>query len=334
MTGNFLPSSTLHGAAELLAALGGDPVQLTTTLHLDADVLEKPDLPVPAAAVAGFLERASELGQCRSFGIRLALRSGMAILGPLWVLLRHAETVAQMFEDLTGHYDLFTTAAAVTLQPAEDGVLVAWDTAATHRGKNIQAVEFALAVFCNEIRLRADPQWMPKRVEFRHAGPAQLHDHHQVFGPRLSFDAERNAIWLDRRVLALPVNTSGFRSRGLLSAILRLDGETRNVGMGHRVERVVRALLPYSTCTLQDVSRVFGVAPRTLQEHLTRSSTSFKQIKDQVRADLALKYLQQSTLSLSEIADVLGYGALSSFSHSFRRWHGCSASAFRQKADR
>lgn len=333
MTGNFLPSSTLHGAAELLIAHGGDPKPLMMELHMDVDALDKPDLPVPAGAVGSFIERAGEAAACRSFGIRLALRSGMAILGPLWVLLRNAETVGQMFEDLAGHYELFTTAAAVTLEKVDGGVFIGWDTAAGLSGRSVQAVEFVLAVFCNEIRLRADPHWMPSLVQFRHAAPRQWHDHQQIFGSRLQFDAERNALFLDSTTLALPINTSGSRSRALLSAMLRVDQDALNAGIGRRVEGVVRALLPYAPCTLQDVSRVFGMAPRTLQERLASSETSFKMIKDQVRADLALKYLQQSSLSLSEIADILGYGALSSFSHSFRRWHGCSASAFRRQAE-
>ncbi|MCK0155349.1 AraC family transcriptional regulator [Alcanivorax sp. S6407] len=332
MTGNFLPSSTLHGAAELLIAHGGDPKPLMTALHMDAEALHKPDIPVPAGAVGTFLERAGEAAHCRSFGIRLALRSGMAILGPLWVLLRNAETVGQMFEDLAGHYELFTTAAAVTMESADGGVFVGWDTAAGLTGSSIQAVEFVIALFCNEIRLRADPQWTPSLVQFRHSPPAQLHDHQQVFGSRIQFQGERNALFLDQATLALPVNGSGARSRALLSSMLRLDQDALNAGISRRVEGVVRALLPYAPCSLQDVSRVFGMAPRTLQEHLSSSETSFKVIKDQVRSDLALKYLQQSSLSLSEIADILGYGALSSFSHSFRRWHGCSASAFRRQA--
>ena len=333
MTGNFLPSSTLHGAAELLIAHGGDPKPLMNELRMDPAALQKSDLPVPAGRVGTFLERAAERADCRSFGIRLALRSGMAILGPLWVLLRNAETVRQMFDDLAGHYELFTTAAAVTLEEVDGGVFVGWDTAAGLSGSNVQAVEFVIAVFCNEIRLRADPQWIPTWVQFRHSAPPQMHDHQQVFGSRVRFQAERNALFLDHATLARPVNESGFRSRALLSAMLRLDQQALNAGISRRVEGVVRALLPYAPCTLQDVSRVFGMAPRTLQEHLASVGTSFKLIKDQVRSDLALKYLQKSSLSLSDIADILGYGALSSFSHSFRRWHGCSATAFRRQVE-
>jgi AraC-like DNA-binding protein len=334
MSGNFLPSATLHGAAELLATLGGDPLRVATELRIPTDALRKPDLPLPARTVGGFFERAAAISGCRSFGLHLAARSSMAILGPLWLLLRSAASVRQMFEDLATHYDLFTSAATVTLEPANRGLFIGWDTAVAQAGSSVQAVEFVLAVFCNELRLRCAPAWQPPLVQFRHSAPAQLHDHRRVFGPRVQFDAERNAIFLDAGTLAQPGNARGSRARTLVAAMLRLDHDRPDPGLAARVEGVVRALLPYAPCTLHDVSRVLGMAPRTLQEHLANGGRSFKSVRDAVRGDLALKYLQHSSLSLSEIADILGYTSLSSFSHSFRRWHGQSATSLRQHAAR
>lgn len=331
MSGNFLPSTTLHAAAALLAELQGDPSQVAADCHISADALRKTDLPVSARAVGGFFERAAETSGCRSFGLRLAARSSMAILGPLWVLLRNASTVRQMFDDLAAYYDIFTTAATVTLWPTDDGLFVGWDTTAAQAGSSVQAVEFVLAVFCNELRLRCASGWHPPLVQFRHSAPAQLQDHRRVFGPNLQFEAERNAIFLDQQALARPGNARGSRARTLLAAMLRSDHDAADPGIAARVEEIVRALLPYAACTLEDVSRVLGMAPRTLQERLAPDGKTFKSIKDAVRADLALKYLQQSNLSLSEIADILGYAALSNFSHSFRRWYGRPAATFRQQ---
>ncbi|MES0873882.1 AraC family transcriptional regulator [Sinimarinibacterium thermocellulolyticum] len=331
MSGNFLPSATLHGAAGLLATLGGDPLRLAAELRIPADALRKPDLPLSARAVGGFLERAAEVSGCRSFGLRLAARSNMAILGPLWLLLRNAASVRQMFEDLAAHYDIFTSAATVTLEAADGGLFVGWDTAVAQAGGSVQAVEFVLALFCNELRLRCTPGWQPPLLQFRHAAPARLDEHRRVFGPRLQFDAERNALFLDAQTLAQPGKVQDSRARTLVAAMLRLDHDRPDPDLAARVEGIVRALLPYAACSLHDVSRVLGMAARTLQEHLAGEGRRFKTIRDAVRADLALKYLQQSSLSLSEIADILGYTSLSSFSHSFRRWHGQPASALRRR---
>ncbi|MBL6752385.1 MAG: helix-turn-helix transcriptional regulator, partial [Nevskia sp.] len=55
--------------------------------------------------------------------------------------------------------------------------------------------------------------------------------------------------------------------------------------------------------------------------------------KDAVRRDLAVKYLRHSQMSATQIADILGYADLSSFSRSYRRWHGRSSRAQRKSGD-
>ena len=54
-------------------------------------------------------------------------------------------------------------------------------------------------------------------------------------------------------------------------------------------------------------------------------------MRDQIRADLALKYLRQSTLQLGEISEILGFAEPSVFTRSFRRWHGCTPRDARQR---
>jgi AraC-like DNA-binding protein len=83
---------------------------------------------------------------------------------------------------------------------------------------------------------------------------------------------------------------------------------------------------------VQEVSRAMGWPVRTLQHRLQAGARSFKDIKDAVRADLALKYLRHSGLDLAEIAEILGYSELSAFSRSFRRWHGRTARSVRREA--
>jgi AraC-like DNA-binding protein len=82
---------------------------------------------------------------------------------------------------------------------------------------------------------------------------------------------------------------------------------------------------------MQDVAQALGQPVRTLQHRLGIQGQRFKDIKDRVRADLAMKYLRHSQLGLSEIAEILGYSELSAFSRSFRRWHGRPAQSVRHE---
>ncbi|AXQ29723.1 AraC family transcriptional regulator [Solimonas sp. K1W22B-7] len=329
MSGYFLPSYTLRGAAELITELGGNPAAVARQAAVPEAALRRPDIPLPARSIGAFFEQSAATCDCRTFGLRMSERSSMAVLGALWVLLRNAGTVRQMLEDFAANYALFTSAATVSLRRSGSGLFVCWDPAIVPARGSLQSVEYVLAVICSELRGFCPPGWQPAGALFRHAAPMQLDDHQRIFGPQLQFNQDCNALYLERDTLELPVNLRGSGARRMATAALRLEGGSPDRAATVRVEGIVRALLAFAPCTLEDVSRILGLAPRTLQDHLNADGHSFKQIKDAVRADLALKYVRESALSLSEIAEILGYAELSTFSRSFRRWHGQTATTLR-----
>lgn len=332
MSGPYIRSAILVGSIPLMAEWAQDARALATELSIDPLALRDPDVPVPVGRVLAFYERAAELTGCRSFGLRMAARTGMSVLGPLWVLLRQAQTLEQMLEDLVAHFDLYTQAAVTRLLPDGAGRRLTWGTATGVADSEVQMAEFSVAVLCAEIRRHAPSGWEPAAVGFRHAAPADRSELHRVLGPHLQFDQPENSIYIEPGLLQRPLRTAGSRTRALLSHVLRLEQEPVDPGLVERVDSVVRAMLPYTRCTLADLGRALGMAPRTLQEHLQGRGRSFQQIRDAARADLASKYLRHSRLSLTQIAEMLGYSELSAFSRSFRRWHGVSARSLRTAA--
>lgn len=64
---------------------------------------------------------------------------------------------------------------------------------------------------------------------------------------------------------------------------------------------------------------------------MQRRQRSFKDVKGRARADLAMKYVRDSRMSLSQIAEVPGYSEPSAFSRAFQRWHGTAATRVRRR---
>lgn len=334
MAGNLIRSAILSGAAELIRSHGRQPAGIARRAGVPLEALRDPDLLVPARNVLDFFELAATTCHDRSWGLELGSSARLAaVIGPLWILLRNARTVREMCEELVGNFDLYSSAAMMSFEPARGGGgLLNWTAAVGQAGSEVQMSEFALATFCNEIRSRCPPGWMPSAVLFRHAAPPNLRLHRKLFGADLRFDQDRNALLLDRATLELPLQGRATHARALIRTVLRHEEEAAAGSVQARTESIVRALMPFAACGVGDVALAMGVAPRTLQERLQRQGLRFKQIKDAVRADLALKYLQHSTLSAAQIAEVLGYADQTSFSRSFRRWHGCSARELRRQA--
>ena len=335
MPGNFVRSALLSGSANLIRELGGKPLTVARRAGVPMAALSDPDIPLPGRAAYAFLENAADMCNCPSFGLRLGSRALLAaVIGPLWILLRNARSVQQMFEDLTANFDVYTSVATMSVETVPQGMVLSWSSTTGQTESEVQMAEFALAVICQEVRRITSSRWRPQSVEFRHAPPKRLADHHALLGRNLSFNRDRNAVFIERELMDRPLGTGSARTRALVGSLLRREDDLFDGSLAARVESVVRSLLPYAPCTLLDVAQALGFPGRTLQHRLDAGSHSFKGIKDRVRADLAMKYLKHSQLGLSEIAEILGYSELSAFSRSFRRWHGCAASSIRQEVRR
>jgi len=71
---------------------------------------------------------------------------------------------------------------------------------------------------------------------------------------------------------------------------------------------------------------------RTLQARLAGDGARFSELVETQRETLARQHLKQSTLSLDEIAERLGYGEQTSFGRAFKRWTGQTPQQYRASA--
>jgi len=91
----------------------------------------------------------------------------------------------------------------------------------------------------------------------------------------------------------------------------------------------MRRALPGGGLTIDSLAYDLGVSRRTLQRRLSALDSSFKQLLQDVREELSLRYLDDPRLAITEIALLLGYSDQASFSNAFKAWRGCSPSEYR-----
>lgn len=98
-----------------------------------------------------------------------------------------------------------------------------------------------------------------------------------------------------------------------------------------RVRINAARLLTEGKCTHRCVAFSLGLHPRTLQRKLRKEGESFESIKDSVRRDVALRYLQQKHVPLLRVAEILGYSEASVLSRSCHRWFAASPRELRKR---
>jgi AraC-like DNA-binding protein len=99
-----------------------------------------------------------------------------------------------------------------------------------------------------------------------------------------------------------------------------------------KVENALVGALPKGSATVSNIARALAMSARSLARRLNEESTSYTEVLDSVRRELAIRYLEDKTFSISQIAWLLGYSEVSSFNHAFRRWTSTSPKAVRSQS--
>ena len=89
-----------------------------------------------------------------------------------------------------------------------------------------------------------------------------------------------------------------------------------------RVKNAISSLLPHGRVVVDDVARSLGMSKRTLARRLSDEVLNFTEVLQQLRRDLAVRYLDDPKLQISKIAWLLGFNEVSAFTHAFKRWTG------------
>lgn len=109
-------------------------------------------------------------------------------------------------------------------------------------------------------------------------------------------------------------------------ALLAADART---ALGAQVQRCIAERLAHDGARLAEVAEALGLSARTLQRRLAEAGTPFQGLLDATRRELALQYLRDPSLSMTEIAFLLGYAEQSSFNHAFRAWFSATPQQWR-----
>jgi AraC-like DNA-binding protein len=121
-----------------------------------------------------------------------------------------------------------------------------------------------------------------------------------------------------------------FSAEALLRSEAALTGPRDNVShLRTNVENAVSSLLPHGRVVVDDVARSLGMTKRTLARRLSNEGLNFTEVLQQLRRDVAVRYLDDPKLHISNIAWLLGFNEVSAFTRAFKRWTGKTPSQMR-----
>jgi AraC-like DNA-binding protein len=328
-----LPAIYLHTLAELLRSIGVDEQSLMLRVGLDPSRMKSTDLRVSLSQASEFVTRAIIESGEPGLGVMLAREMKLPLHGALGVAVMSSRTLQDALELMTrylllraphleishrheGDNEIFTIFSRVDLGPLHGFIMDAMLYGCAVMGSQLTGG----AVPGGEIRRRG-----PEPNYFRRFS-AELPS-------RVLYDCPEDAFVIPSQDLELPIRFTDDQ----LAEVSRAQCEealhhiTEDAGFACRVRRVIETSYPFPP-KLARVAGTLFVSERTLKRRLQEEEASFQNLVDQVRLDRAGELLANTSMTLSQIADALGYADAANFTRAFKRWTGSSPSQFRARS--
>ncbi len=171
----------------------------------------------------------------------------------------------------------------------------------------------------------------PLQVGFHYQPPADTTPHTTYFAPAsVRFGEAASYQIYDNEAMDQPIfgaNTEMFAFFDEKAARLLSAYEGRDT-VAHKTRTKILGALKGTIPTVDQIASELAVSVRKLQQSLSDEGTSFSELLNDVRRDLAKQYLKDGGIDKTEIAYLLGYSELSVFSRSFKKWTGLTPSQF------
>ena len=221
------------------------------------------------------------------------------------------------------------------LEQVDDHIRLIWNC--RHESPEIRRhmVENVLASWMLYARWIADMDRSPREVWFEHDRPSEAtqEDYEAIFGCPVRFGQPCNALLVPFDYLAIPLRQADANLLRTLEehALTMMAGLDSDEPLPVRVKNALRLLLKDGLPRKEKVAEKFHMTVRTLQRHLQQAGTSYQEILDHLRQELAEHYLLRSNLPIQDIATYLGFTESRSFHRSFKSWTGMTPGAFREQ---
>jgi hypothetical protein len=193
-----------------------------------------------------------------------------------------------------------------------------------------QTIDTILAGFLMLCEWIASSPIVPVEVTFRHSKPEDDRAYRDIFRCNIRYGQPSDSILFSALDMERPVPSANEELAMMLDEMATKYLAFR---FGSRFCRKVREVLvdqlPNGEPSKGETARLLNMAERTLLRRLREENTTFQEVLDRLREELAYDYLRRDDLKLEEIAYLLGFSSNSTFSRAFVRWTGKRPSDWR-----
>jgi AraC-like DNA-binding protein len=327
-------AASLTGYFQVAEQLGLDVVPLLRRVGFTPSMLANADQMLPARSVVQLLEESARASGCLTFGLRMSEFRQLSDLGLVSLLIVHQPTLRDGLDVLSEYRHRINTNLTLQLEDCGETFFIREHLGLSPPMFARQANDTALGVLYQMCRAIMPSGWRPNCICFSYEPPPvperRIYD--RLFDCPVQFGCDFDGLVIDRDDLDRENPRSdpalASHARQLVAAMVNPGART----VSEEVEESVRLLMPLGRATVGEVAHALGTNVRTLQRQLDREGVRFSDLLERVREQQVGHHFSNRRLSLTDVAHLLGYSTLSSFSAWYRARFDETPSTGRERA--
>lgn len=332
--------STLNGwiipLARAMEAHNIDRTKALKACDISRDVMDNQESRIAAEKLSQLIDYCNKKLARHDFSIEIAEQFHPGTFHALGYAMMSSSTLHDALERIA-HYKRVVSNTCKLVNREENELFIFEMDIFTYETTNrpvlsLLTVETFLATITRLSRELVSLDFNPEKVCFSYAKPnydvQYLNDY---FGCEVEFDSDKSAIIFnlaqtkEKLIGGNPLITQSHEQM-LNEFMARIDKND----LTHVIRNKIFEMLPLGAPSQTEIAEHLGMSLRNLQRKLNEQGTNYKEILEQLRKKLAMDYIMQHHLSLSEIGYLIGFSSVGNFNRAFKRWTDQTPGDYRQ----
>ena len=323
-------AAVIYGLERMVEELGGDSGRVARESEVDLSVIVNPDVMIPTRTAMNVLNCAAKELDCDHFGLLLAERQDLdSYLGLLGQIMRSAPTLRVALEHAFGFSSLQSDASLWQLHPSDAVSHVSYSLLEGSDEGSKQIQQLVIALLWRVAHAITDDQWHPATVNFMFKRPADISPYRHIFDTTVLFDCDFCGIVFHSSDLNIEIRSHDDDVHHALHRFATDVQKREPRSFDDQVRILIRKNLEIQKVGAEDVTQFLPYETRTLQRKLKECGTSYRELLNEVRVELAKEWLHDSDIPITRLSERLCYSSLATMTRAFKIQTGMSPTAWR-----
>lgn len=296
---------------------------------LDAGQLSRPDARVPVQITCDMLDEAQQLTGDLQLWRSMLHYAEYSTFGGLGLVLAAGGSLRSVLRRIMRFHGVISDAIVMQMHEREDYLLLSIE-ACSAPVPHPQSMLFLLGVIVALGRLRLSGSLQLQQIELQQVDADTLRQAQRFFRCPV-INSARWCIHLSATDADQMLDDSDVEMAAMLEQTLTARLAETHGALPVRLALWLEQHFPEGEPTLADAARALHLSQRSLQRRLQAENRCWSGLVEETRKSLVERHLRTPGMSLTQLAFLLGFADVSSFSRAFRKWYGVSASEYRTR---